>query len=97
VIRLVQTLRGGFKPKGWVDELSDVSGMPRSCWERWGIFRKRFDGTTVDNLRKWDRRFTSPVESRAIQGCDRLLAHARRAKGDCPHLSLKPQRFLPGP
>ena len=33
VIRLVQTLRGGDRPKGAEKEFADVSMMARSCWE----------------------------------------------------------------
>jgi len=46
VIRLVQTLRGGDRPKNAHDEFPDVSMMPRSCWEPWGVFRKPMDGPT---------------------------------------------------
>jgi site-specific DNA-methyltransferase (adenine-specific) len=95
VIRLVQTLRGGFKPKGSEEEFADVSGMPRSCWEPWGIFRKRFDGTMADNLRQWGtgglrRRskaepFKDVIVCSPMRGAEKELA---------PHPSLKPQRFL---
>jgi hypothetical protein len=42
VIRVVQTLRGGYKPKGAEAEFPDISVMPRSCFEPWGVFRKPF-------------------------------------------------------
>ncbi|MBZ0253657.1 MAG: site-specific DNA-methyltransferase, partial [Candidatus Methylomirabilis sp.] len=38
IVRVVQTLRGGDRPKNAHDEFSDVSVMPRSCWEPWGLF-----------------------------------------------------------
>ncbi|MGH6815093.1 MAG: hypothetical protein ACREC6_05260, partial [Hyphomicrobiaceae bacterium] len=53
VIRLVQTLRGGDRPKGAEKEFADVSMMARACWEPWGIFRKPLEGTAAQNLRKW--------------------------------------------
>ncbi len=53
IIRLVQTLRGGDRPKGAEQEFPDVTAMPRSCWEPWGIFRKPIAGTLAENLRKW--------------------------------------------
>src|SRR5579863_6598607 len=53
LIRLVQTLRGGDRPKNAHDEFSDVTVMPRSCWEPWGIFRKPCEGRVQDNLRRW--------------------------------------------
>ncbi|MBN1592766.1 MAG: site-specific DNA-methyltransferase, partial [Candidatus Coatesbacteria bacterium] len=37
IIRVVQTLRGGDRPKNAHDEFRDVSVMPRSCWEPWGL------------------------------------------------------------
>ena len=53
LIRLVQTLRGGDRPKNAHEEFADVTVMPRSCWEPWGIFRKPCEGRVQDNLRKW--------------------------------------------
>jgi hypothetical protein len=53
VIRLVQTLRGGDRPKNAHQEFPDVSVMPRSGWEPWGLFRKPCEGRVQDNLRKW--------------------------------------------
>lgn len=95
VIRLVQTLRGGDKPKGAEEEFPDVSVMPRSCWEPWGIFRKPFSGTIAENLRVWGTgglRRTSPeepfkdvIQCSPTRGIEKQIA---------PHPSLKPQRFL---
>ena len=53
IIRVVQTLRGGDRPKNAEEEFTDVSVMPRSCWEPWGLFRKPCEGRVQDNLRKW--------------------------------------------
>jgi site-specific DNA-methyltransferase (adenine-specific) len=53
VIRVVQTLRGGDRPKNAHREFSQISVMPRSCWEPWGLFRKPCEGRVQDNLRKW--------------------------------------------
>jgi DNA modification methylase len=95
VIRLVQTLRGGFKPKGSEKEFADVSGMPRSCWEPWGIFRKRFDGTMADNLRQWGtgglRRRSKAEPFKDVIVCSPM---GGAEKEIAPHPSLKPQRFL---
>jgi len=95
VIRLVQTLRGGDRPKGAEDEFADVSMMPRSCWEPWGVFRKPLDGTAASNLRKWGtgglRRiseaepFKDVIQCSPMRGVEKKLA---------PHPSLKPQRFV---
>lgn len=40
VIRLVQTLRGGDRPKNAEKEFPDVCSLPRGGFEPWGIFRK---------------------------------------------------------
>lgn len=53
IIRLVQTLRGGDRPKNAHKEFADVTVMPRSAWEPWGLFRKPCEGRVQDNLRKW--------------------------------------------
>src|SRR3972149_3970509 len=52
IIRLVQTLRGGDRPKNAHDQFPEVSVMPRSAWEPWGLFRKPCEGRVQDNLRK---------------------------------------------
>jgi len=54
IVRLVRTLRGGDRPKGAEREFPDVSAMPRSCWEPWGVFRRPFEGTLARNLRRWN-------------------------------------------
>jgi site-specific DNA-methyltransferase (adenine-specific) len=40
IVRLVRTLRGGDRPKGYEEEFPNVTSMPRGCYEPWGIFRK---------------------------------------------------------
>jgi site-specific DNA-methyltransferase (adenine-specific) len=95
IIRLVQTLRGGNKPKGAEEEFPDVSVMPRSCWEPWGIFRKPFTGTIADNLRAWGtgglhrtsrkEPLKDVIQCSPTRGLEKIIA---------PHPSLKPQRFL---
>lgn len=95
VIRLVQTLRGGDRPKNAHEEFADVSVMPRSAWEPWGLFRKPCEGRVQDNLRKWKtgglRRisdmqpFVDVIKSSPTQARERKLA---------PHPSLKPQDLM---
>ena len=95
IIRLVQTLRGGDRPKNAHQAFPDVSVMPRSCWEPWGLFRKPCEGRVQDNLRKWGtgglRRisktepFKDVICSTPARGLERKIA---------PHPSLKPQHFL---
>jgi site-specific DNA-methyltransferase (adenine-specific) len=95
VIRLVQTLRGGDRPKNAHEEFRQVTVMPRSCWEPWGLFRKPCEGRVQDNLRKWntgglrrpstDQPFMDVVRAAPARGAERKIA---------PHPSLKPQGLM---
>lgn len=95
VIRLVQTLRGGDRPKGAEKEFADVSMMARSCWEPWGMFRKPLAGTAAENLRKWGtgglRRVSDTEPFKDVILCSPTRGKERDI---APHPSLKPQRFL---
>lgn len=95
IIRLVQTLRGGDRPKNAEEDFPMVSVMPRAGWEPWGLFRKPCEGRVQDNLRKWKtgglRRvsdkepFKDVIASSVARNGEREIA---------PHPSLKPQAFL---
>ncbi len=95
IIRLVQTLRGGDRPKNAHKEFEDVTVMPRSGWEPWGLFRKPCEGRVQDNLRKWktgglrriseEQPFCDVIKSSPTRGIEREIA---------PHPSLKPQAFM---
>jgi len=95
IIRLVQTLRGGDRPKNAHKEFSDVTVMPRSAWEPWGLFRKPCEGRVQDNLRRWqtgglrrvssEQPFTDVIRSAPTRNGERTIA---------PHPSLKPQAFM---
>ncbi|MGQ0762472.1 MAG: DNA-methyltransferase [Acidobacteriota bacterium] len=95
IIRTVYTLRGGDRPKNAHHEFPDVTVMPKSCWEPWGLFRKPCEGRVQDNLRTWKtgglRRisetepFKDLIQSSPARGRERAIA---------PHPSLKPQHFL---
>jgi len=95
VVRLVQTMRGGDRPKGAHEEFPDVSVMPRSQWEPWLLFRKPMEGTVKENLRKYgtgglrrisdDRPFGDVILSSPTRAAERAVAN---------HPSLKPQAFL---
>lgn len=95
IIRLVQTLRGGDRPKNAHAEFPDVTVMPRSCWEPWGLFRKPCEGRVQDNLRKWktgglrrisrEAPFSDVIQSAPTRAEEREIA---------PHPSLKPQVFM---
>jgi DNA modification methylase len=95
IIRLVQTLRGGDRPKNAHKEFDGVTVMPRSGWEPWGLFRKPCEGRVQDNLRKWktgglrrvseEQPFGDVIKSSPTRGIEREIA---------PHPSLKPQTFM---
>ena len=95
IIRIVHTLRGGDRPKNAHEEFAEVTVMPKSCWEPWGLFRKPCEGRVQDNLREWRtgglRRisatepFKDLIYSSPARGLERRVA---------PHPSLKPQAFL---
>ncbi len=95
VVRVVQTLRGGDRPKNAHREFPGVSVMPRSCWEPWGLFRKPCEGRVQDNLRKWGtgglRRISDeePFKDLVFSSPTRREEHRL-----APHPSLKPQHFL---
>lgn len=95
VIRLVTTLRGGDRPKNAHVEFSDVTVMPRSGWEPWGLFRKPCEGRVQDNLRKWKtgglRRPSpeAPFYDVIVSGPTR-----REERAIANHPSLKPQGFM---
>ena len=95
IVRLVQTMRGGDRPKNAHEEFSDVSVMPRSQWEPWVLFRKPPEGRIADNLRKWktgglrrisgEQPFGDVLRSAPTRPAERRIAN---------HPSLKPQEFL---
>jgi len=95
IIRTVYTLRGGDRPKNAHDEFADVTVMPKSCWEPWGLFRKPCEGRVQDNLRKWKtgglRRIS---DSAPFKDLIQSSPARRRERDIAPHPSLKPQNFL---
>jgi len=96
IIRLVSTLRGGDRPKGAEEAFPEVSVMPRSGWEPWGLFRKPLSERTVElNLKRWgtgalrrpsrDEPFKDVLECSPARGAEREAA---------PHPSIKPQKLM---
>jgi len=95
VIRVVYTLRGGDRPKNAHREFADVTVMPKSCWEPWGLFRKPCEGRVQDNLRKWRTGGLGRPSAREPFKDLIYSAPARRREREiAPHPSLKPQHFL---
>jgi len=95
IIRIVHTLRGGDRPKNAHREFAEVSVMPKSCWEPWGLFRKPCQGRVQDNLRRWK---TGALRRSSVHEPFKDLIHSSPARGlereIGQHPSLKPQRFL---
>ena len=95
IIRLVQTLRGGDRPKNAHEEFSSVTVMPRSAFEPWVIFRKACEGRVQDNLRKYwtgglrrasgERPFRDVIPSSPTRVEERRIGN---------HPALKPQAFM---
>jgi DNA modification methylase len=82
IIRMVQTLRGGDRPKNAHVKFANVTVMPRSLWEPWGLFRKPCVGLRRPSD---DVPFGDVIRSAPTRPGERLLA---------PHPSLKPQAFM---
>lgn len=95
IVRIVKTLRGGDRPKGAHEEYPDVSVMPRSGWEPWGLFRKPVEGRVQDNLRRWGagglRRISEEQPFWDVIVCPPAGKTEREI---APHPSLKPQRLM---
>ncbi len=95
IVRVTKTLRGGDRPKGAEDEFSGVSSMPRGCWESWGIFRKPFEGTLAENLRRWNaggiRRTNGDTPFQDILD---IGITSKLEREIAPHPSLKPQKLM---
>jgi site-specific DNA-methyltransferase (adenine-specific) len=96
IIRLVQTLRGGDRPKGAEAEFAEVTVMPRAGWEPWGLFRKPLAETNVAaNLRRWGtgalRRLSPEEPFRDVIAVPPTRAAERKL---APHPSLKPQKLM---
>lgn len=97
LIRLVRTFRGGDRPKNAERCFPDVSSMPRSCYEPWGILRKPIpSGMKVSECLKEfqtgglrrtpdDKPFSDVIVSERTP---------RQEKNIANHPSLKPQSFL---
>src|SRR3954466_3581608 len=95
IIRLVQTLRGGDRPKNAHEEFAGVTVMPRSCWEPWGLFRKPCEGRVQDILRTWKTGGLRRVSAEApFADVIRSSPTPKRERAIAPHPSLKPQAFM---
>jgi DNA modification methylase len=95
IVRLVQTMRGGDRPKNAHERFPDVSVMPRSRWEPWLLFRKPVEGTVAQNLETWGTGGLRRVSDDLPFGdVIKSAPTNRRERAIAPHPSLKPQAFL---
>jgi DNA modification methylase len=95
VVRLVQTLRGGDRPKGAEAQFAGVSVMARSAWEPWGIFRKPTEGTVAENLKRWGTGGLRRISGEApFKDVIASAPTGRAERAIAAHPSLKPQAFL---
>ncbi|WP_065382971.1 DNA methyltransferase [Hyphomonas sp. ND6WE1B] len=97
IIRLVQTLRGGDRPKLGEKEFPDVCSLPRGGYEPWGLFRKPMPnkmtvreclaefGTGGLRRRSDGKPFSDVLPSERTPRKERNIAN---------HPSLKPQSLL---
>ncbi|MDA8052298.1 MAG: DNA methyltransferase [Rhodospirillales bacterium] len=97
IIRLVQTLRGGDRPRLGEEEFPNVCSLPRGGYEPWGLFRKpmppkmtvreclREYGTGGLRRRADGNPFFDVIVSERTPRCEKEIA---------PHPSLKPQSFM---
>lgn len=95
IARVMNTFRGGDRPKGAHVKYTEVSVIPRGAWEPWLVFRKPSPLTIAETLDKWGtgalRRpspvlpFTDLVICQRTQGAERELT---------THPSQKPQALM---
>ncbi|MCL2714385.1 MAG: site-specific DNA-methyltransferase [Alphaproteobacteria bacterium] len=97
VIRLVQTLRGGDRPKLGEKEFPGVCSLPRGGYEPWGVFRKALPPKMT--VRECLKIYGTGALRRRADGnpfCDVIPSERtpKREKDIAPHPSLKPQSIL---
>jgi len=97
IIRLVQTLRGGDRPKLGEVDFPDVCSLPRGGYEPWGLFRKPMPpkmtvreclavyGTGGLRRKEDGNPFNDVIQSERTP---------RRERDIAPHPSLKPQSLM---
>lgn len=97
IIRLVQTLRGGDRPKLGEKEYPNVCALPRGGYEPWGLFRKPMPPkmTVRECLKVYGtgglRRLNDGNPFSDVIPSERT---PRQERDIAPHPSLKPQSFL---
>lgn len=97
IVRLVQTMRGGDRPKNAHEEFQNVTVMPRSQWEPWLVYREPIEtkSTVADNLRKYKTGgFRRISDSQPFGDVIKSGPTGKKERAIADHPSLKPQSFL---
>lgn len=97
LVRLVQTLRGGDRPKLADKEFPEVSVLPRGGWEPWSVFRKPLlPGERVsESLRaRGTGALRRPTRDTPFGDIIPSIKTPKRERNLAPHPSLKPQQFM---
>lgn len=97
MIRLVRTFRGGDRPKNAEEEFSEVSSLPRSCYEPWGLFRKALPRrmTVSECLRKFGTgALRRPNREQPLSDVITSERTSQVERDIADHPSLKPQSLL---
>jgi site-specific DNA-methyltransferase (adenine-specific) len=97
IIRLVQTLRGGDRPKNAEKEFSDVCTMPRGSYEPWGLFRKPLPEkmTVAECLRKYQTGgLRRTIEDKPFPDVLFTGKTSKKERSICNHPNIKPQNLI---
>lgn len=94
IVRLVQTLRGGDRPKNAEKDWRNVSVMPRAQFEPWVMLRKRPEGTIAHNLETYGAGGWRRYEDAPFGDVLRVPVARGREREISEHPSLKPQALM---
>jgi DNA modification methylase len=95
IIRVVQTLRGGDRPKFGHKKYLDVSVIPRSCFEPWLLFRKPCERRVIENLQRFGTgALRRPSANVPFPDLLRVSPARSRERAIANHPSLKPQTLM---
>jgi site-specific DNA-methyltransferase (adenine-specific) len=95
IIRVVRTLRGGDRPKFGDKQYSEVSVIPRSCFEPWLLFRKPCEGRVTENLKRYGTgALRRPSPNTPFSDLLEVSPARPPERGLANHPSLKPQALM---
>jgi site-specific DNA-methyltransferase (adenine-specific) len=97
IIRLVQTLRGGDRPKNAEKEFHDVCTMPKGSYEPWGLFRKPLPEkmTIAECLRKYQTGgLRRTIDNKPFPDVLSIGKTSKKERLICNHPNIKPQNLM---